>query len=95
MKVIVDDENIYDVRIKECPGDSSNFLVVQEELDNRGLLKKAKIGQADCLMAKGSDILNVSLGLMKKDPAVLLCHKDRCTVCTGRRRFLAEHKDDM
>ncbi|MBA3710440.1 MAG: AAC(3) family N-acetyltransferase [Planctomycetes bacterium] len=70
------------------PGDSAGFLVVQRDLERRGLLHRADVGSAACLRARGSDILDSALAILAEDPLALLCADHACPVC-GRKRQAA------
>ncbi len=73
----------------EVPGDSSGFLVVQEECERRGQMIHGRIGAADCLMAGGRELLSAALDLLRRDPAALLCADADCAVCVASRRLVA------
>lgn len=89
MTLIVDDDTRYVCETKEKPGCSRNFTIVQDELDRRGLIVKGGIGEAEAMKIRGKDVLAVSIELLRRDPSSLLCSREECTVCAGRRKFLA------
>jgi aminoglycoside N3'-acetyltransferase len=71
----------------ENPGDSRGFTVVQEEMEQRGLLRHGRVGAAACFRARGLDILATAMDLLAADPAALLCHSLKCAVCQARRQI--------
>jgi aminoglycoside 3-N-acetyltransferase len=73
----------------ENPGDSSAFLVVEENLRRRGLIHEGLVGQARTMVMKGTDIIETALLLLRRDPVALLCQRPECPVCP-RARLLAE-----
>lgn len=89
VRLIVDDANRYVCVTKEKPGCSKGFTVVQHEAERQGLLTKGSVGSADTLKIKGADVLGVACRLLRKDMAALLCDREQCKVCSGRRAFLA------
>jgi aminoglycoside 3-N-acetyltransferase len=80
-------ERVY--REREIPGDSSNFLVVQEECERRGQVFRGRIGAASCLMVRGTHLLEAATDLLRRDPAALLCDGPSCAVCVDSRQLLA------
>lgn len=76
---------------KEIPGDSVKFYLVQEEMDRRGLLRKGKIGNAQSVLARGADMLDVTLEMLRADPGCLLCDDPACRVCPAARKTLEAH----
>ena len=73
---------------KEIPGDSVKFYLVQEEMDRRGLLRKGKIGNAQSVLARGADMLDVTIEMLRADPGCLLCDDPACRVCPAARKTL-------
>lgn len=71
---------------RDVPTDSAGFTVVAEGLDRRGLLGRCRLGSAECLKFRGCDALDVAVGLLRADPAALLCRNAACPVCVPARR---------
>lgn len=80
----------HEVTLRDMPGHSGGFAVVQEQLDRRGLLQRCRLGSADCLKFSGRACLDVATKLLRDDPAVLLCRDPDCPVCPGSRRILEQ-----
>jgi aminoglycoside 3-N-acetyltransferase len=78
------------VFIDECPGCGANFLVVGDALKKQGLQITGKVGNAVTHKIKGTDLLECTIGILKKDTASLLCNEKECTYCPTARRVLAE-----
>lgn len=74
----------------QFPGDSNGFDAVEETLRKREKLTEGKIGEAYAMLTGAQDILDVSLALLKNDPAALLCSDDRCPVCPTRRSMASK-----
>jgi aminoglycoside 3-N-acetyltransferase len=88
MTVVYPDGRERVVEPRENPGDSSAFLVVEEELRRRGLIREGSVGQARAMVMKGSDVIETALALLRRDPAALLCHRDGCAVCPKAREAI-------
>ncbi len=71
----------------DVPGDSSAFTRVQYEMEKRGLFLHGKLGRADCMKARGRDILDTALEMLEADPFVLLSESP---VSEARRKLMME-----
>ncbi len=76
------------VEPRENPGDSSAFLVVEEELRGAGLIREGRVGQARTMVMKGMDVIETALRLLRRDPAALLCRRSDCPVCPRARELV-------
>ena len=74
----------------ELPADSIEFYRAQEKMDKLGMLREGKFGDADCVMARADQILEISIEMMKEDMGVFLCDNEECRVCPARRKALDE-----
>lgn len=90
IKLIIDEKNERNCTPFNVPGDSDSFMKVQLEMDKRGLLFKARLGEAECIKAKGSEIIAVALEMLKKDPFVLLSEGAAFPVSEKRRKYMIE-----
>lgn len=88
MTVVYPDGRQRVVEPRENPGNSSAFLVVEEELRRRGLIREGVVGQARTLLMKGTDIIETALDLLREDPAALLCGRANCPVCPRAREAI-------
>lgn len=88
MTVVYPDGRERVVEPRENPGDGSAFLVVEEELRRRGLIREGLVGQARTMLVKGSDVIEAALELLRRDPAALLCRRPDCPVCPRAREAI-------
>lgn len=63
------------------PGCSYNFRQVETELHKAGLIKHGKVGNAECTLAKASDILEHGRAFLRSHPGMFLCDRDTCAAC--------------
>jgi aminoglycoside 3-N-acetyltransferase len=76
--------------IEECPGCSTSFLVVGKALKEKGLQVSSRIGNAVTQKVRGSDMIECTLEILKKDVGALLCGRKECSFCPGAREVLAK-----
>jgi aminoglycoside 3-N-acetyltransferase len=72
------------------PGDSNGFGVLQEHMERYGLILHGRVGHAECMRARGLDMIAMAIDLMHRDPAALLCHSPNCAVCPAKRAIAEE-----
>lgn len=77
---------------RDPPGDSANFIRVQDVLAQRGLLHRVRLGAAACLRLTADDAVAAAVELLLADPAALLCDHPRCPVCPQARRWLQSNR---
>lgn len=70
------------------PTCSDAFGAVESELDRRGLIQRAKIGDAPSLLIRASDIIDVTTQLLCRDMSSLLCSSPACAVCPAARKMI-------
>ena len=88
MTVVYPDGRERVVEPRENPGDSSGFLVVEEELRRRGLIREGTVGQARTMVMKGADVIGTALELLRQDLAALLCQRSDCPICPQARETI-------
>jgi len=76
----------------EFPGCSTNFNVVDEYLDSKGLLTHGRICDADSMLMNANDMIGMVVSKLRECPAWLLCDSFVCEPCTLRKRRLQEKK---
>lgn len=81
---------IESVFIEECPGCSTNFLIVGNALKEKGLQMSGRVGNAETRKAKGSDMVECTVEILKKDVGALLCGRKECCFCPRARQVLAK-----
>jgi aminoglycoside 3-N-acetyltransferase len=72
----------------DVPGDSAGFTVVQNELEQRGLIQHCTVGSAKTLKFDALTCLNLTIELLKANPGALLCKNPRCPVCPPSWKIL-------
>jgi len=72
------------------PGDSGGFLALQNEMEHYGLILHGRVGKAECMKVRGLDLLAMALEMLARDPVSLLCESPKCSVCSAKRKFMAE-----
>jgi aminoglycoside 3-N-acetyltransferase len=82
--------NAHQVPPRDVPTDSAAFLVVQNELDRRGQIRRCRVGSAETMRFDAMTCLNLAIELLRKNPAVLLCQNPRCPVCAPARKLVEE-----
>lgn len=75
---------------KDIPTDSAAFINVQNELDKRGLIQHCQVCDAKCMKFDALTCLNLTVEMLKADPAILLCHNPRCSVCVPGRKIVEQ-----
>ncbi len=88
MTVVYPDGRERMVEPRENPGDSSAFLVVEEKVRRRGLIREGTVGQARAMVMKGADVIETALTLLQQDPTALLCQRADCPVCPKAREAI-------
>ena len=85
---------LYDVE-RYVPGDSQGFLLVQQEMERRGMLRLGKVGQADSVLARAAQMLEVGTEMMRIEPERFLCHYEDCVICPKCRELIRQQKLQM
>jgi aminoglycoside 3-N-acetyltransferase len=75
---------------KDVPTDSAAFINVQNELDKRGLIQHCQVCDAKCMKFDAMTCLNLTVEMLKADPAILLCHNPRCCVCAPAHQIVQQ-----
>ena len=65
---------------------------VLKESDRSVMIQHCRVGSADTLKFGAMDCLNVTVKLLRQDPAVLLCDRAGCPVCPKAHKIVAESK---
>jgi len=92
LTVIAPDGRRIEIPPADNPTDSSGFVVVADELDRRGQLARCRLGSADCVKFSARACLAVAVGLLRADPAALLCDRPTCPVCPEARRVIERER---
>lgn len=63
------------------PGCSYNFRQVESELARENKIRYGKVGNAECSLARASDILDCGRKFLRSHPGMFLCDRDDCAAC--------------
>ena len=74
--------------IKECPGCSANFDVVDEPMTRCGRQVIGTVGEAECRLMVAEDLIRTVHDLLDADLGALLCERAECPVCPRARATL-------
>lgn len=74
--------------IREVPGCSRGFRVVEEPLRSKGVLHDVVIGHARSQLLDLNDLIAAMMELLEKDPVMLLCNTENCGICPKRRAYM-------
>lgn len=75
--------------IHEVPGCSRGFNKVEAELELSGVLRKVKLGPAASQVLDLPALVAAMDVILRRDPAILLCTLEGCSICPKRHRHLA------
>ena len=67
------------------------LLIVDDELEKRGRIRRVKFGAAECILLKPEDILDAARDLTAAKSDALLCANPECSFCPGARTSLRSH----
>ncbi len=74
--------------IYEVPGCSRGFRVVEEPLRRLGVLRDVMIGNAPSQLLYLNELIAAMSEFLQRDPVMLLCTNESCTICTRRRAYM-------
>lgn len=83
-----DDSEIRFTKIREVPGCSRGFRVIEPELVKRGVLQKVKIGEANSQLLNLTDLVSATCEILPANPTMLLCRVANCGICPKRRTYM-------
>lgn len=75
-------------RIRECPGCSHNFDVLDEPMTCSGRQTIGTVGRAQCRLMVAEDLVACVHELLDSDLGALLCGDPKCTCCPNARATL-------
>jgi hypothetical protein len=75
-------------RIYEVPGCSRGFRAIEAPLIERGVLRRVRIGRADCQLLDMSEFVAATLDVLAQHPTLLLCETSNCIICPKRRKHM-------
>ena len=79
-----------EVEVKDFPGCSANFRVVDGLLESKGLITRARICRADAMLMDSQPVVDVVAARLREQPDWLFCKSIACEPCHLRRRRLID-----
>jgi aminoglycoside N3'-acetyltransferase len=73
---------------EEYPACSLGFGVADAYLDERGLVRRGRVGAAPCMLMDSPAMVAAVAGRLRREPGWLLCNTFGCEPCTLRKRRL-------
>jgi len=73
------------VRYPRVPGCSRTFPVLQPDAERRGLVRRARLGNAEVLVIRADGLLDFAVSRLRRKPDALLCPLGTCRACDERR----------
>lgn len=70
--------------IREMPGCSRGFRVIEPMLKERGVLKETRVGEAPCQLLEMEKFVAAAIEILQEDPILLLCSTPGCIICPKR-----------
>ena len=67
---------------------SDGFVKLEPHLERAGVVRRGKVGDADCQLLRSKDIVAVATELLRRQPNALLCNDPECVHCPTSRELL-------
>jgi aminoglycoside 3-N-acetyltransferase len=84
-----DSGDVVPVDLRDEPGCSTGFGVIELPLREKGCIRDFKIEQAKCQLVKSQDVIDATVQLLRQREDILLCSNPRCYFCPHARERLA------
>ena len=72
----------------EWPGCSGGFLAIEPLLEARGLTRETRIGSCRARLTPMTEMIDLAVEGIGKDPCFLLCDRPECEHCAGSRQAI-------
>ncbi len=72
--------------VRECPGCSENFGVLNERLERVGIVRTELVGNALTKLMNGRDFIRCVVEVLREDTTALLCANPKCCFCPKARK---------
>ena len=82
------DDGPVDVPIRQPPGCSRAFGVVEQPLRRGGAIRDGLVGSALAQLVRGRDVVAAVGALLRAEPSALLCTDPACHRCVAARRLV-------
>jgi len=69
---------------------SDGFVGMGPRLEEAGVVRRGRVGDADCQLLRSRDIVRVAARLLEREPTALLCGDAECVHCPTSRALLRE-----
>ena len=71
--------------VRECPGCSENFNVLNGRLERAGIVRTGLVGNALTKLMNGRDFIRCVVEVLREDTTALLCANPHCPFCPKAR----------
>jgi aminoglycoside N3'-acetyltransferase len=71
--------------VRECPGCSENFNVLNKHLERAGIVRTGLVGNALTKFMNGRDFIRCVVEVLREDTTALLCDNPKCSFCPKAR----------
>jgi aminoglycoside 3-N-acetyltransferase len=68
---------------------SDGFVALEPHLERAGVVRRGRVGDADCQLIRSRELVRTAVRLLERDPTALLCGDRECVHCPTSRRVLA------
>lgn len=79
-----------EIELRESPGCSRAFGVIEAHLRKRGAIRDGLIGKALVQWMSAQEVISTTVDLLRQNPAALLCSDPDCYRCTQARLRIGE-----
>lgn len=73
------------VRYPSVPGCSGSFGALQVDAERKGIVRRASLGNAEVLVFRADEVLELAVSRLRRNPDALLCPPATCPACDERR----------
>lgn len=80
-----------ELTIREVPGSSEGFAVLDSILQDRGILRRVAVGGADCQLMQSAALCREVESMLRRDPLLLLQGANPSEINRRRRAFMEKH----
>lgn len=87
-QVRTDSGEIISVDLRDEPGCSTAFGVIELPLRERGCIRDFKIERTKCQLVKSQDVIDRTVELLRKGIDILLCSNPKCRFCPRAREAI-------
>jgi len=85
-RILRGEKVMVDLKIYEAPGCSRGFHKAEPVLRRAGAIRDERVGQAAVQMFSGKQMLEIMSEALRRQPDLLLCDVEGCSICPRRRQ---------